>query len=137
MSAATPLLVADVLDISAQHQNRRGSHYKFIAVLMSHVTGNEGEFSEDRTRKLYSKQGKKSTLTAIRDHIVKTHGGLASGPYKTFAKLPFHAVAQWRECGDPPSESHWRECGAVHSRHSPKGDEEESGLPAGSTVGDR
>jgi hypothetical protein len=44
MSAATPLLVADVLDIFAQHQNGRGSQYKLIAVLMS---GYEGGFSGD------------------------------------------------------------------------------------------
>ena len=87
MSAATPLLVADVLDIFAQHQNGRGNHYEFIAVLMSR---HEGGFSKDRIKKLYSRQGKKSTLTAIWDHLVKNHGGLASGPYKTFAKLPFH-----------------------------------------------
>jgi hypothetical protein len=71
MSAATPLLVADVLDIFAQHQNGRGNHYEFIAVLMSR---HEGGFSKDRIKKLYSRQGKKSTLTAIRDYLVKRHG---------------------------------------------------------------
>ena len=93
MSAATPLLVADVLDIFAQHQNGRGNHYEFIAVLMSR---HEGGVSKDRIKKLYSRQGKKSTLTAIRDYLVKRHGGLAGDPYKTFAKLPLHAVARWR-----------------------------------------
>jgi hypothetical protein len=100
MSAATPLLVADVLGVFAHHQNGRGNQYEFIAVLMSR---HEGGFSEDRIRKLYSKQAKNNTLSAIRGYLVKTHGGLASGPYKTFAKLPFHAVAQWRECGAPPN----------------------------------
>ena len=79
MSAATPLLVADVLDIFAQHQNGRGNHYEFIAVLMSR---HEGGFSKDRIKKLYSRQGKKSTLTAIRDYLVKRHGGLAGDPQK-------------------------------------------------------
>jgi hypothetical protein len=69
----------------------------------AHVSRHEGGFSKDRIKKLYSRQGKKSTLTAIWDHLVKNHGGLASGPYKTFAKLPPHAVAQWRECGAPPN----------------------------------
>jgi hypothetical protein len=84
MSAATPLLVADVLDVFARGQNRRGNHFEFIAVLMSRY---EGGFSEDRIKQLYRRQGKKSTLSAIRDYLVKTHGGLAGGPYKTFAKL--------------------------------------------------
>ena len=100
MSAATPLLVADVLDIFAWWQNRRGNHFEFIAVLMS---GYEGGLSEDRIRQLYSKQGKKNTLSAIREYLVKNHGGLTGDPYKTFAKLPFHEVAQWRECGAPPN----------------------------------
>jgi hypothetical protein len=54
ISAATPLLVADVLDIS--HQNRHDSHYEFIAVLMSGHEGEGGGFSKDRIRTLCSRQ---------------------------------------------------------------------------------
>jgi hypothetical protein len=92
------LLVADVLDIFAQHQNGRGNQYEFIAVLMSR---HEGGFSGDWIKKLYSKQGRKSTLS----HSLSFGPRLAATSYWAVAAGRWQASKQaaGRPAGRPAS----------------------------------
>ena len=97
LSAATPLLVQDVLDLFESYGARvsKKSMGAFIKKMLSNSTL-PCDTDDDKLHYLYEKiSGKGSTLKRIKERIRSNHG-LGSTTYTDFCMMPFWPPATWK-----------------------------------------